>query len=801
MIMIRFRLGVCLAVLPLVTATLYAQPGSLDASFDPGSGLAGDGHYVRKLALQDDGKVLISGSFLSFNGIARTNLARLNADGSLDTSFLPSSINRTIYFLGPQPNGKVVIVGDFSAVGGQSRKGVARLNEDGSLDPSFNPNIASAAGSVSVFNAAMQSDGKIIIDGVFDTVDGVSSRHHARLNPDGTRDATYTTGTASDGSVGAVFVQNDGKILIGGVFSAFNGISRNDLVRLNTNGTVDLAFNPGSGLIPNDLSTFILAIAAQEDGRLIVGGNFQGVQGVPRAGVARLNTDGSLDPSFGNANLSGGSPNPITTVIAVAVQADGQILVSGNFSAVNGVRRSGIARLNTDGSLDTTFDPGSGLTDGDLYATKFVLQPDGKLVVSGLFTAYNGISRNSVARVHGTPGTNAVISVQPQSQVAIAGTNVMLRVYAGSALPLSYQWFKDGVAMTDATNAVLQLLNVQPANAGAYSVRVVNAVSSSNSRPATVTVVPMIIAAQPTNQLVRAGSNATLRVAAVSTAPLSYQWFFNGLSLSIQTNATLLNTDTQLADDGAYDAVVSNAYGSVTSATARVSVLINPFITQPPLSQTVVEGGNVTLSIGIGGNPAPFLYQWRRGSTVLTNIVLNERTCFFTLSNVQTNQGGPSVTYRVVVTNAALPNLQVNATFNLTVLPDTDRDGLPDSWEIANGLNPSNAMDALLDSDSDGVSNLDEYRSGTDATNALSYIKIDSISVASVGKGEVELHFFAQSNMTYTVQSRATADSGSWHRVADIAARTSSRLETITDHAPPTNGAQRFYRIVAPGAP
>ncbi len=148
---------------------------------------------------------------------------------------------------------------------------------------------------------------------------------------------------------------------------------------IETDGTLDSTFNSGKisdGLVSDS--------ALQPDGKLIITGQFSEVHGVSRPGIARLNLDGTLDLSFD----PGAGPN--TGPADIAVQPDGKIIIAGFFTSVNGINRAGLARLNSDGSLDTGFDPGSvisfdGASAGGGQVNGVVLQPDGKVVVFGQF--------------------------------------------------------------------------------------------------------------------------------------------------------------------------------------------------------------------------------------------------------------------------------------------------------------------------------------------------------------------------------------------------------------------------------
>jgi uncharacterized delta-60 repeat protein len=192
---------------------------------------------------------------------------------------------------------------------------------------------------------------------------------------------------ADSGGIAAVVQQPDGNWLVGGGFSNIKGEVRNRMAKVFDNGLIDPAFSVEAG--PNGV---IKAIALQPGGRIILAGTFTNFNDAPRARIAALHSDGSLDATF-STNAPANS-----NVNAVAVQPDGKIIVAGNFSTIGGVARRGIARLLADGNLDLSFDPGLGI---DGTAEKLILDPHGRIFVTGSFTRYDGWPRPGIARVHG----------------------------------------------------------------------------------------------------------------------------------------------------------------------------------------------------------------------------------------------------------------------------------------------------------------------------------------------------------------------------------------------------------------
>ncbi len=397
-----------------------------------------------------------------------------------------------------------------------------------------------------------------------------------------------------------------------------------------------------------------------------------------------------------------------------------------------------------------------------------------------------------------TPGTDLVvglapvITAQPQPVAILSFEDAQFSVLATGAGPLFHQWLFNGSLIPGATNQVLLLENVQPGQAGNYSVVVFNHAGSVVSASARLIVnrVPTVLA-PPTNTFARIGSNTLFAVTAVGNGLLRYQWRFNGMDMPGATNASLLITNTQTTNAGAYSVAVSDSIGTIITPPVTLTMLINPAIVVGLINQSVVVGQRVTLSVIASGNPMPLNYDWRRGSINVASNTLNSFTDYYSFiaSGVVSTQ-----LYRVVVRNLANSGVSAFAACNVITLADADGDGIADVWEAANGLNTNNVVDALFDSDGDTMSNRAEYLAGTDPTNPLSYLKIDSIT-ANAG---VTLTFGAISNRTYSVQYSDAAGGGPWFRLTDIPARATNHTETILD---PSYSTNRLYRLATPQRP
>ncbi len=369
----------------LNTWMIRLDENSLDLTFNPYTG-AND--YVRASCIQDDGKILIGGIFHLYNGDLRRNLARLNPDGSTDASFDPGlSMNHPgmTYAIAVQSDGRMLVGGSFTSFNGVSTGRIVRLNDDGSIDQDFDP--GTGANNL-VQNIRIQADGKIVTAGSFTSFNNVAAGRIVRLNIDGSLDTQFNTGTGANGSILSILLQPDGKILIAGSFTMFNNTPANKIARLNSDGSLDPDFNTGSGIEGGN----VLVIQLQNDGKILVGGLFTSYNGIPAKDLVRINSDGSPDETFNPGNS-------LTRVEHLLVQNDGKMIVYARVIQHDSAPVTNLVRLNSDGSRDFTFESGSGFNS---LVYTLALQQDGHIIAGGLFTAYNGIGRNRIARIIGS---------------------------------------------------------------------------------------------------------------------------------------------------------------------------------------------------------------------------------------------------------------------------------------------------------------------------------------------------------------------------------------------------------------
>ncbi len=410
-----------------------------DDQFHPRFGVSG---IVLATALQSDGRILVGGNFALVNGAPRRGIARLNVGGGIDDTFQPGTgigittntgLDPFVNAIIAQPDGRILIGGFFDRVNDIPRRFLARLNADGSLDTAFAPDIPQGSTIPTVRGVAVQADGRIIVVGDFSTVNGTPRARVARLNADGSLDASFNPGTgvtatSSQPVVNAVGLGGDGKIVIAGFFERYNGVVRNSVARLNADGSLDTSFDVGSGPVGE-----VAALTVLPDGRVVIGGSFATVAGVTRRALARLNVNGTLDPTFADPGITNEQGQTFRMVTGLSVLPGGRIVIGGAFTIVGGTASRSVARINTDGSLDTTFNTGAG-ANGTVLS--FVLDESGNIVIGGNFTAVNNIGRPALARLIGDTPSGCTYALSASGATfPIGGGTGSVTIVTGAGCP------------------------------------------------------------------------------------------------------------------------------------------------------------------------------------------------------------------------------------------------------------------------------------------------------------------------------------------------------------------------------
>ncbi|MET0759926.1 MAG: T9SS type A sorting domain-containing protein [Flavobacterium sp.] len=422
------------------------QGNLFDNTFFTGSGF---NDLINDYEIQVDGKIIVVGNFTTFNGQNVDNVIRLNVDGSIDTSFNLGGTGYSgqgIKSVDIQSNGKIILLKDVSSAlyNGVVTGAIFRLNTNGSIDNTFTTSFTASEyissssilqndkllvriivdmdvtikllninGSIDVnfssitvsnpgllYDVKLLNDGKILIAGNFTTLNGVAKNGIAKINPDGTIDNSFIASAARNGGgsrVSSIAVQSDNKIVLCGNFNFYNLVSKNGIVRINSDGSIDNTFSLGSGftyITEYNYFTFIL-----NNDKMDILGSFNFYNGNVVDGYMRLNNDGTIDTSINNTTkgLNGG-------VSQIALQSDGKILLYGGFCSYNGAKRYQLLRLNTNGELDSTFDFGGeiGLENFINNSNIYSIASDfnNKIILAGSTIFFNNQQINQIIKLN-----------------------------------------------------------------------------------------------------------------------------------------------------------------------------------------------------------------------------------------------------------------------------------------------------------------------------------------------------------------------------------------------------------------
>ncbi len=386
----------------------HSVEGGLDLRFDPRLGLNGSG---KAIAIQSNGKAIAGGQFTSVNGISRNRIVRFNLDGSVDKGFDPGDgFDDEVLALLIQPDGKIVVGGKFKKYNNKWRLGIARLNSDGSLDDSFQVGRGVHSDqngwvhALAIQNQNLISGGegvgddyKIIVAGCFARYNFVPAYSLARIHLNGKLDMSFDTSKGVQGIVHSVCIDGDGDIVVGGFFDKYDGVSRNNVARVRgESGRNDSLFNPGDGA--NDR---VYTVNVYEGGKLFIGGSFDQFDGNEVASVARLNSDGSHDSSFHFSEQSGIDS---WTVYSSHVTQGNKVFVGGKFHAVDdGYSPKGsFIRLDTHGSIDSSYSPEKLPIDASVFAIS--AKSEGEAIITGNFPETYVKTTENIARINTETG-------------------------------------------------------------------------------------------------------------------------------------------------------------------------------------------------------------------------------------------------------------------------------------------------------------------------------------------------------------------------------------------------------------
>jgi uncharacterized delta-60 repeat protein len=431
---------------------MFNADGSYDKSFS--TNIPVD-YNITKLAIQPDSKILFATNYI--DGPNPSLFGRLNSNGSRDTSFIVrNGPDRTVNAITVLPNGKILIGGDFSKYKNVYAKGIARLNANGTLDKTFisgagisyNSNI----GFPNIQTISVDKDGHYFIGGYFNVYNHIGAGGMMLLNSNGTINHSFNhaSTTGAEDAVFAIAIQKDKKVLIAGDFVQYNGVNRDKIARLNADGTLDNSFNIGNVQgDAADSNAYIHKLLIQQNGKILVGGNFSYINGHPHTLLARLNSNGSLDESF-KAQITRLYDYNYSRISAIVQQPDGKILVgvSRQYLFESWDYEPILYRLNVDGSIDPSFmvyDAFQSYND----ITCIAVQADGKILVGGTLPVSSGeLTYNNIVRLNkngtvdntfsksgmaslGTDEEVKDIHIMPNGKIILAGH---FRYYNGSVV-------------------------------------------------------------------------------------------------------------------------------------------------------------------------------------------------------------------------------------------------------------------------------------------------------------------------------------------------------------------------------
>lgn len=545
--------------------------GTLDPSFNTGG--AGPTHIeghpeIDAIFVQGDGKIYIGGTFNYYNGTPIDSLARLNADGTLDTDFvfggITNGLNQYVQDIKPQADGKLIIGGSFTGIAGSPRYNLARINTDGSLDTDFAP--SDLVGTSVINDVAVDSSGRIYVSGA--ALNNARQRYEPVLRryfANGSRDVSFNPQFGDNyGSLGAIAVLSDGRIVIGGTFALAGATTLRSFAILNPDGSLDAAaMGMNAGSFDGDVFDIIQSL----DGRILVSGIFTDFSGQPRASIARFNLDGSLDATFAPVPYDVRNGGYTAHLYSIAQQPDGRIVAGGWFNHISnpGLEINNLVRFEGD------FTGGAGSL-GFTGATFSVDENAGTATISvARYAGVSGAASVNYAATTGTAGSGDFIA-----------TSGSLSWGAGEG---GVKTFTVGITNDSSAESTESITLGLSSASGASLVRASATLNLRDDDSAPT------ITASPVSQSVDQAMSFTLFVNYDSVLAATVQWYLNGDPIPAATSpAYSVAAAYPGLHAGNYTAIVTNLHGSTPSAVATVTVAVpsgSLTMFAPPVSNTI----------------------------------------------------------------------------------------------------------------------------------------------------------------------------------------------------------------------
>jgi len=380
----------------------FDAQANVDATFNPAAGNNGAGGTVRALALNGT-NLYIGGDFTTYHGVSVSRVAKLDAiTGVRDAGFSASGPEKTVHAL-LYSGGAVYLGGTFTLHGANAANFIAKVDAtSGTLDTGFNP----AAGgngftAGSIVYALADFGGDVVAAGAFTTYRGAVANNIAKISPSGVLDTTFnpaTGGNGFDNQLLSAYVTG-GNLFVGGAFTSYRGALVRHIAKLNSNGVLDTGFSPATGVDSAGIDGAVTAITSTASGIYLAGSFTTYRNSHVVHGLLKTNSAGAIDLTF---NLQSGADGFNGEVRSIKV-GTGTIYVGGAFTTYRGQPANGIAKLDFDGNLDTTFNPGSG-NNGASGTVAAIDLSGNDLYIGGSFTKYRGANANRVAKLDATTG-------------------------------------------------------------------------------------------------------------------------------------------------------------------------------------------------------------------------------------------------------------------------------------------------------------------------------------------------------------------------------------------------------------